>query len=320
MKISIAMATYNGAKYLQEQLDSFAAQTWLPDELVVSDDGSTDETTGILERFSEAAPFRVQIFRNPRPVGVRANFSAALERCGGDYIFLSDQDDVWFPEKIKRMLAFSEDNDRPLLTVCDTRFGSADLTVLGGAKLDYVRKVKGRPEASHIMGCCTMITREFAELALPIPDIPMNHDNWLHDFAERLGGRYVMNDVLQLYRRHGTNVSQSVMSDEKSYGRLSFVKSHLVEQSTGKLSARVEMLVAMRERLNQKGVAFYEDEVKKAIEGEIRAVENRLSLAKMGRLRRVPASIKMLWTKQYRYFSGFASWAKDLLRAPEKLG
>jgi glycosyltransferase involved in cell wall biosynthesis len=100
VRISIAMAAYNGAKYLQEQLDSFLSQTRQPDELIVCDDGSSDATRDILERFRQSAPFAVQIHRNETRLGFTKNFEKALLRCSGDLVFLSDQDDVWFTTKV----------------------------------------------------------------------------------------------------------------------------------------------------------------------------------------------------------------------------
>ena len=100
-KISIALATYNGAAYLKEQLESYCSQTQLPDELVVCDDCSTDETIRILEKFIQDAPFEVQICKNQINLGVTKNFEKAVSLCTGDYIFLSDQDDIWLADKIK---------------------------------------------------------------------------------------------------------------------------------------------------------------------------------------------------------------------------
>src|SRR5215217_2190591 len=100
MRISIAMATYNGAGYLQEQLESFLSQTRQPDELIVCDDGSGDATLDILERFRQSVPFAVQIHRNETRLGFTKNFEKALLKCSGDLVFLSDQDDVWFAPKV----------------------------------------------------------------------------------------------------------------------------------------------------------------------------------------------------------------------------
>ena len=106
MKISIALCTYNGEKFLREQLDSFSVQTRLPDEVVVGDDCSTDRTVEILEEWAKTAPFRVEIVRNPQNLGYEKNFEQTMLRCTGDVIFPSDQDDVWLPEKLSRLFIF----------------------------------------------------------------------------------------------------------------------------------------------------------------------------------------------------------------------
>jgi glycosyltransferase involved in cell wall biosynthesis len=103
MKLSIAMAVYNGEHFIQEQLDSYARQSRLPDELVVSDNASVDSTVDIVRDFAERAPFRVGLFVNERNLGVSKNFENAIDKCTGDIIFLSDCDDVWYPDKLKVM-------------------------------------------------------------------------------------------------------------------------------------------------------------------------------------------------------------------------
>jgi glycosyltransferase involved in cell wall biosynthesis len=102
-RISIALCTYNGAAFLASQLDSFRAQSRLPDELVVCDDGSLDDTLHILERFAAEANFPVHIFRNPVRLGSTANFSQAIGLCTGEIIVLSDQDDVWRSTKLAQI-------------------------------------------------------------------------------------------------------------------------------------------------------------------------------------------------------------------------
>src|SRR5882762_9087557 len=100
MKISIAMCTYNGARYLREQLDSIAAQTRPPSELIVCDDNSLDETREIVAGFAASAPFPVRLGVNEQNLGSIRNFERAIKLCEGDLIALSDQDDVWLPEKL----------------------------------------------------------------------------------------------------------------------------------------------------------------------------------------------------------------------------
>ena len=103
MSISIAMCTYNGASYLQQQLDSIRTQSRPPDELVVCDDGSTDATLALLEPFAATSPFPVRIFRNKINLGYSRNFAQAVELCSKEIIALCDQDDVWYPQKLERM-------------------------------------------------------------------------------------------------------------------------------------------------------------------------------------------------------------------------
>lgn len=102
LSISVAMCTYNGSRFLPEQLASIARQTRLPDEMVVCDDGSTDTTAEIVENFARSVPFPVRFIRNPRNLGSTKNFEQAIGLCSGDLIAISDQDDIWMPDKLAR--------------------------------------------------------------------------------------------------------------------------------------------------------------------------------------------------------------------------
>ncbi len=104
--ISVAMCTYNGSQFLTRQLESIARQTLPVDELIVCDDGSTDNTLDILNHFSESAPFRMEIHRNEHNLGSTRNFEKCLGRCRGDILFLCDQDDLWNPDKTVRQTAY----------------------------------------------------------------------------------------------------------------------------------------------------------------------------------------------------------------------
>jgi len=111
LSISVAMATFNGAAYLDRQLADLAAQTALPAELVVCDDGSTDETLDILQRFAASAPFPIRVHRNPERLGYRANFLKCASLCRSDLIAFCDQDDRWLPTKLATMLTYFDDPD-----------------------------------------------------------------------------------------------------------------------------------------------------------------------------------------------------------------
>jgi glycosyltransferase involved in cell wall biosynthesis len=109
--ISIAMATYNGERFIRQQLESFARQTLLPSELIICDDGSTDSTLSIINNFSLSAPFPVVVVRNPGRLGYTANFLQAARMCQGELIAFSDQDDEWLPQKLARILQVGNDSD-----------------------------------------------------------------------------------------------------------------------------------------------------------------------------------------------------------------
>ncbi len=115
MRLSIAMATYNGEQFIREQLTSLARQTRQPDELVVSDDGSTDSTLQIIQDFSRSAPFPVRLFRSDRNLGFTLNFLLAAERCSGELLAFCDQDDAWLPHKLGRAAEVFADDDVVLL-------------------------------------------------------------------------------------------------------------------------------------------------------------------------------------------------------------
>lgn len=218
MKISIALATFNGSSYLAEQLASFADQTLLPSELIVSDDGSSDDTLRVLERFCGDAPFPVFFCQNEHNHGYGSNFNAALLNTSGDLVFLSDQDDVWFPEKIERMVALAESDSDSLLFMNDAALTDADLIDTGLTKLGQIQSA-GFSESSFVMGCCILVRRELLDLCLPIPAECKAHDNWIVGIADGLGRKRIHPEVLQYYRRHGDNESQWIVNRTKRVTR-----------------------------------------------------------------------------------------------------
>ena len=101
-KISVALCTYNGEPFLPQQLSSIQQQTRLPDELVVCDDRSTDQTLALLREFAATVSFPVTIVQNPETLGFAKNFEKAIQLCAGELIALSDQDDIWYPHRLQR--------------------------------------------------------------------------------------------------------------------------------------------------------------------------------------------------------------------------
>lgn len=185
--VSIAMCTYNGASFLREQLDSFTAQTRLPDEVVVCDDGSTDDTLRILDDWQQNVPFTVKIIRNEINLGTTRNFEKAVSLCTRDIIFLSDQDDIWKPQKIQRMCNVFDTRPEVGLVYCDadcidqkgrplairrSSISFADIiNVHFAIRTPYFKK---HPNPA---GCCGAFRASFVPQILPFMEI------WGHDLS-----------------------------------------------------------------------------------------------------------------------------------------
>lgn len=206
VKVSIAIATYNGETYLEEQLNSFLTQTRQPDEVVISDDCSTDGTLEIIRAFAAKASFDVVYSSNEKNLGFVESFNEALRRCTGDLVFLSDQDDVWFPEKIATMTELAKKTPHAMVLMNDAVLTDANLRGAGITRLDQLASLDLKA-SSFTTGCCIMIRRRFLDLVLPIPTESWTHDIWIVTLADMLDCRIIYRKPLQSYRRHDGNVS-----------------------------------------------------------------------------------------------------------------
>lgn len=214
--ISIALCTYNGERFLQEQLDSLANQTRLPDEVVVGDDGSTDKTMEILEAWAKTVPFPVRIQRNERSFGPAKNFEAAILRSSGEIIFLCDQDDVWEPEKIREMTSVFEKDSEVGLVFCHAATIGENGEPLGISRAEISRAqmiCSGWPLISPFCrkhdnppGCCSAFRTELVKQILPLPS-SMPHDTFFFLHLPALGKTVTLRKNLIRYRFHGHNVS-----------------------------------------------------------------------------------------------------------------
>lgn len=324
MKLSIAMATYNGAQYLQEQLDSILAQARLPDELVVCDDVSNDATIEILGRFKKVAPFTVRIFQNVENLGHEKNFGKAIDLCEGDLIFLSDQDDVWLPSKLASVEDIFNKRKGVLLVINDAEITDGTMQPTGRTVFDQTRAagVIGENGKSLTLGCATAFRSELRSLISPVPALDYGHDSWIHDFTHMIGGRYVLEQTLQFYRRHGNNVSNWAFD-----GSARATMQNVVKPSAGKdlrpaYEKRMATLDLMTNRLNSLGTAAYTklgtlipfSDVLSELKRAKGALSRRKHMFEYGWLSRKVVAIDMLLRGEYRYFLGWKSFAKDLLR------
>ena len=204
-KVSVAIASYNGAKFLREQLDSLYNQTLIPDEIFVSDDCSNDGTTEILEEYHQTKGLRYVI--NEHNLGFNKNFENALKNTTSEFIMICDQDDIWMPEKVEVMVNAIKNHDcsKPVL-VCSSTKDYMDGKVI---------RVNTRPKASwmqllygnNTQGCCSIINRELLNKALPI-DVPKGalYDGYLGLIAAMTGEWECIGTPLMYYRHHANNV------------------------------------------------------------------------------------------------------------------
>lgn len=203
--ISICIATYNGARYIAEQLASILKQLSAEDEVVVSDDGSTDGTLDIVRSFNDR---RIRIVDGPQRHSPTLNFEWALRNAKGEYIFLADQDDVWLEGKVRRCVEELQMCD---CVVSDARVTDSLLNATSESLFQLMHVRRGR--LSNLLwrngytGCCMAFKREVLSKALPFPtDIPM-HDIWIGNVAAFCGSLHFIDDRLLLFRRHDATAS-----------------------------------------------------------------------------------------------------------------
>lgn len=212
--VSVVMATYNGAKYVGQQVESVLKQTYENLELVIVDDASSDDTVAILEAFAQRDP-RVKVHRAERNRGVVATFEAALGLAKGQYIALSDQDDIFEPTKIAKQVEALKTAPYPDLVLSDLRLIDANNKEIAPSMWRYQKlKVRdGHPfnqllYANFATGCAVMIHRRLLDVALPFPPGVYMHDWWLAVTAARSdgGGIKLLWNSQTNYRQHGKNV------------------------------------------------------------------------------------------------------------------
>lgn len=318
MRISIAMATYNGSRYLREQLRSIADQIRQPDELVVSDDASHDDTADLVKSYSKTVGFSVHTILNCSNVGYAQNFSRAIAECDGGLVFLSDQDDVWDPRKLKRMHKVAVQNPDALLLMSDAEITLGDGTPTGLTKLNQTLSL-GLPATSFITGCCMALRRELIEIGLPVPDTYFDHDAWFSAVAESVGGKMIVPDVLQKYRRHENNASEWLTSKTRAVGRMDLIRAYLERDRHASSEERLARIEILEERLRERrdlvdhllGPGRARDALRN-VGREKQVIIHRLEMISRPRLRRVAPAIHRYLRGDYRYFTGWKSLVRDV--------
>lgn len=203
--VSVALATYNGEKYIRVQMDSILSNLELEDEIIVSDDGSSDQTLSIIRSFNDQ---RIKIIHGPG-CGLVQNFANAVANCSGDIIFLCDQDDIWYANKVKKVCAIFERTDYVLIEH-DAKVTDESGNIIYPSFFAY-RKVRTGVMKNIIRntyhGCLIAFKSELKEQILPFPNKGCLHDQWIGIIAELEGKTLFFEDVLMEYKRHENNAS-----------------------------------------------------------------------------------------------------------------
>jgi len=329
-RVSIAMATYNGAKYIREQLDSLTAQTLRPIELVVTDDGSTDATLEILEEFSRTAPFEVRIFRNTERLGYADNFLLAVSHCRGQLIAFCDQDDIWLAQKLE-------------ICVAPFRNEGVYISVHNGIVIDEHGEVIPdqilRPNKRRIdriekrywiiyMGHAMVfrnqdIFRDREGGALrPFRDFELSHDAFILFLCLIAGKFAAIPQVLVEYRRHGQNASFQKLTKNR-FRETGINKMHGQMDPRLKASVLYENYVALRKRyLMAHQLGWSSDELRserltpplryaRHLRARLAIYNNRLTIR--GKLKQTWLNIKLGAYSDSKYWGlGVRALARDI--------
>ncbi|GAB3616024.1 hypothetical protein GCM10027416_05810 [Okibacterium endophyticum] len=318
--VSVALCTFNGAGYLGEQLRSILNQTTPPDEIVISDDGSTDATLDIVGEVLGAARVHHRVLRNTTSLGVTGNFERAIRETRGDVIVLCDQDDVWHPDRIERALA--EFTDRPDLALlfADARMVDAAGTPLGYRLFDALEISEDDRRLLHggrgfevllrrnlATGATVAFRRALLDVALPFP-AEWVHDEWLAILAAATMRVDMLDEPLVDYRQHGRNeIGMREPSLRQKIGRVLQHRGSRNRDIAARTGALVEKLASLGDRVQRADLT--------AARGKLRIERMRAELPP-NRLARVVPVLREARSGDYeRYTSqGRREILRDLLQ------
>lgn len=233
--VSVCMATYNGEKFLRKQVQSILDQLSPTDELVVSDDSSTDNTLEVLRSFKDD---RIKIVKNTRAKGPVGNFATALANAQFDYLFLADQDDAWIDGKVKKHVELMKQYE---VVVSDAIVINEDGSVIFDSFFKARNSGKGffkNLKRNSYIGCCMSFRRSLLDRAFPFPDNLHMHDWWLGLITELSGSVIFCEEKFMYYNRHENTVTQTLQARLPMLNiiqnRWSYIKQLLIYKIKGK--------------------------------------------------------------------------------------
>lgn len=225
MKISVCMATYNGELFVEEQLKSILSQIDESDEIVISDDHSTDNTLNVIKSINDP---RIKIYLNDLEKGYARNFENAIRKSSGEIIFLSDQDDVWVDNKVEIMLEALKIND---LVISDAEIVDGQLNQISPSHFELFNVHTGflyNLIKTRYVGACMAFKRKMLERLIPFPQKQefCAHDYWITVIGEAYYKVDLVKVPLLKYRRHGLNASTGGNKSSNSLGHKLTVRAY----------------------------------------------------------------------------------------------
>jgi glycosyltransferase involved in cell wall biosynthesis len=324
-KVSIAMCTYNGAKYVLEQLESFAHQTCLPDEVVICDDVSQDNTFDLVRQYAQQASFPIRLYSNEKNLGYGQNFSKAIELTTGDIIFMSDQDDVWHPTKIQKFIDEFQRHQNVIMVMSDTNLVNEKLVPLGKTFFESMKFKESDKELITSSQSFALIPKYYINafagaamafrgaaknILLPIPE-NWSHDGWIAMVTAATGRISLIDEPLNDYRQHPKQTSGSKNQSKVESFQQAQQRSMSIEYFTNILEEYqlLRTYLAKREGMDLK------PGVLDILDRKITHTQSQLRMRQQPRLLRIPLVFQELFTGRYNDFSRvwWRGFVKDLL-------
>ena len=204
--VSVAMTSYNGEKYISEQIDSILINLLDNDELIINDDGSTDNTLNIIKQYTEKDK-RIKLFQNNH-LGINKNIEDAILKCTGKYIFIADQDDVWLDNKITTICSIFDNDNNVDLVFHNSKVSNTEIADIKHENLFETLAVSNKFSKNiiyyHFWGCMFAIRKTSLQYLVPFK---FDFDNWIIFCCSFLKKCTITNEILMTYRRHNDNVS-----------------------------------------------------------------------------------------------------------------
>ena len=314
--ISIAMCSYNGGKYIQEQLDSIANQSRLPDELIICDDKSTDTTLPVVEKFADSSRFPVTVVKNGTNMGSTKNFEQAITLCKGDIIFLSDQDDVWHKDKLKLVEEAFDSSMRTGAVFSNGNIVDEDLSPLGYTlwdKFDFGKRRRVEFASGNslqvlmrhnvVTGATMAFRSVFRDKILPISPLWI-HDSWIAFLISIISDIKFIDRSLVDYRQH---------KDQQIGGIRNSMKEQIAISSSVKdYDFQIKQYERIIEHISNNGF-MSGNHVVSEITDKISHLNNRQIIYRCHGIKKIFKSVNELACGRYhRYSNGYKSFIKDV--------